>query len=523
LKNQEWSSYAQTIRAVLSGDINEKDVGHLAYRAYNFPLGEPENTIFEIYLDGKPVKAHEARVSAVPFNRHWPGHQRTLDQTELVPFINFELDAPVSVCVISKKDFKEAVVRPLSRDIKPISKNREIIFTIPGPGQYTLELDGPQEALHLFADPIERYDVNPDDPDTIYFGPGTHSAGVIELKSGQTLFIDEEAIVFGQVQATDAENICICGHGILDHSRAGTNDVNISQAKDVNKELIDPLRPSPMVLSYCRNVEIKDIIIRDPCFLALRPIACEDVTIDNVKIIGCWRYNSDGIDFINSKHCRVKNCFIRSFDDSMCLKGFYFLNQGEMFHQHHAYAEMDDIAFENCVIWNDWSIALQVGPDLCAMEIKNCVFRDCHVIHCNGNAVIDLSNVDYAEVHDILFENIYVEYDDVIQIPTLQESDDQIFQADDKSDFMPYLFLIMIYFSPYSHGGTVRGAIHDITFRNIKVFANRMPPSLVIGYDDTHKVSTVKIENLYLNDEKIMSLADANMEFRKFTEGVAFC
>ncbi len=411
-------------------------------------------------------------------------------------------------------------MRPLAHGIIPTVKGREVLFTVPGPGQYTLELDGWHGALHIFADPIRQFDVDPGDPDTIYFGPGTHDAGTIELKSGQTLYIDAEAIVYGQIRATDVTKARICGHGILDHSRMEADVAGITQTQNENRELIDPNRPCPVLLYYCKDVTFDGIIIRDPCFISMRSVGCESITINNTKVIGCWRYNAAGIDFCNSLHCRVRNCFVRTFDDSICLKGFYFLFQGEMFHNHRSYPVLDDVIFENCVVWNEWGKALEVGVDLCAMEVKNSGYRNCYVIHCSGTAVMDISNVDYAEVHNILFENIHVEVDDVIQQPIIQESDAQEYIVNPKSDYMPYLFLITIDFMAYSHGGIVRGHIHDITFRNIRVYANRIPPSRAAGYNNSHVIRSVQFENICLNGEKIESLTGMNLTIAPFVEGV---
>ena len=40
-------------------------------------------------------------------------------------------------------------------------------------------------------------------------------AGLIELKSGQTLYVDEGAVVYGMIYAQDARDIKIMGRGIL--------------------------------------------------------------------------------------------------------------------------------------------------------------------------------------------------------------------------------------------------------------------------------------------------------------------
>ena len=94
-----------------------------------------------------------------------------------------------------------------------------------------------------------------------------------------------------------------------------------------------------------------------PCF-ALRTADCEDIRIENVKIIGQWRYNSDGIDLYNSRHALVKSCFVRTFDDCVVLKGGYSVNGVQLDR-----VTLSDIAVEDCVLWNDWGRALEIGAE----------------------------------------------------------------------------------------------------------------------------------------------------------------
>ena len=42
---------------------------------------------YTVKLNGKEVPLDTARVSAYPFNRRWPGHQRQVEQTELSPIL----------------------------------------------------------------------------------------------------------------------------------------------------------------------------------------------------------------------------------------------------------------------------------------------------------------------------------------------------------------------------------------------------------------------------------------------------
>ena len=61
--------------------------------------------------------------------------------------------------------------------------------------------------------------------------------------------------------------------------------------------------------------------MKDPAGWAAVPYYCNGVTFDNVKLIGFWRYNADGIDIVNSSNVTIKNSFLRTFDDCIAIKG----------------------------------------------------------------------------------------------------------------------------------------------------------------------------------------------------------
>ena len=51
---------------------------------------------YTVKINGQTVPTDAARVSAMPYNRRWPGHQRTLDQTECISFLSLAADEPLS-------------------------------------------------------------------------------------------------------------------------------------------------------------------------------------------------------------------------------------------------------------------------------------------------------------------------------------------------------------------------------------------------------------------------------------------
>ena len=60
------------------------------------------------------VQLNTARVSAVPFNRRWPGHQRCLEETELINFLSCAADEPLEFEITPKNPFEKIDIRPKS-------------------------------------------------------------------------------------------------------------------------------------------------------------------------------------------------------------------------------------------------------------------------------------------------------------------------------------------------------------------------------------------------------------------------
>ena len=73
-----------------------------------YPVEKTENicTDYEVKINGKTVELNVARVSAMPFNRRWPGHQRGLEQTELINFLSLEADEPLHFEIQPQKPFE---------------------------------------------------------------------------------------------------------------------------------------------------------------------------------------------------------------------------------------------------------------------------------------------------------------------------------------------------------------------------------------------------------------------------------
>ena len=86
-----------------------------------YPINRTENQCedYKVKINGKQVELDTARVSAVPFNRRWPGHQRALEQTELINFLCCAADEPITFEITPKNPFEKIDIRPKSLGIVP--------------------------------------------------------------------------------------------------------------------------------------------------------------------------------------------------------------------------------------------------------------------------------------------------------------------------------------------------------------------------------------------------------------------
>jgi hypothetical protein len=448
---------------------------------YPSPSEEPLSEDFELSVDAQKVPVYRCRVSAMPFNQVWPGYQRPLDQTELASFAYWDMSGPVEVEVVSRRPVESVAIRPTSRGIQVNVEGNRIRFRLESPQQITVEVNGWHQALHLFANAPQPPAPDPQAAGVRYFGAGVHRPGKIVLESNQTVYLAGGAVVYGCIEATGAENIRILGPGILDTSEFGREDAG-----------------GCIRFVRCKNVTIDGPILRDPNVWCLSTFGCSDVAIASVKLIGLWRYNADGIDICNSQRVTVRNCFVRSYDDSLVVKGL----------KHFGEVPVQDVRFEGCVVWNDWGRALEIGAETSAPEMAHIVFRDCDIVR-TADVALDVQHGDRAAVKDVTFENIRLEIDDVNHAPRLQKTPEDTYT--DNTNYCPRFLVLVVVKTPYSHDEE-RGTMENVRVRDCSITGKPLPPSYLRGFDAEHGIRDVTIANLKINGQIVRSLEEAGIQ-----------
>lgn len=446
------------------------------------PLTEKPFDRWALAADGVDVPVWTARVREEIHRPPGAGFTHMLNgRTEWCGFARFDVDGPADVVVTTSCDFARADVLPRSAGIEPTVNGRTIRFRMDRPRPLTLLLDGcDREPLHLLARPPETEIPDPDDPDVIFFGPGEHWIHTLKVRSGQTVYLDGGAIVRATLPAgiegrrggvlnlysypppvldvADAEDVRICGRGILD----GT------------------LLPHParnlIRLSGSRRVRVEGVTLRNSPNWHMPIVTCDDVTVDSLCGIS-GRLNSDGVNCVSSTDVRVRDCFIRGHDDSFVVK----TTDPDRPAGH--------IRYERCVAWNDWGFAFGVSYETRA-GIRDVRFRDCDAIFAR-NWALGVHVADAGTVEDVSFERIGVEYPHTDIAPEMSRA---LIRIDNDKDV----------WGKDEGVGTVR----NIRFRDVSVRGEAAPPVDIRGTDAEHPIQDMRLEGVTINQELLKADGD---------------
>jgi polygalacturonase len=268
---------------------------------------------------------------------------------------------------------------------------------------------------------------------------GTFLTGGLELKSRVTLYVEAGCILLGSPSISDyayhpgppmlgdanghhlifaqnAEDVSLCGPGTLDGQgqaywepnpdrpavppEEAWHDVSSGHFQTINNNA----RPSPMVeFAQCRNVRISGVTLKNSSGWTLRPVACESVFIDGVRIRNpYWGRNTDGLDITACRNVFVSNCDIVGGDDAICLKS------------ENPYGDVlpsKNITITNCVV-SCASNGFKMGTATQG-AFENIVFSNSVIYNDNGSPMMDrvigginIETVDGGSVDGVVVSNI---------------------------------------------------------------------------------------------------------------------
>lgn len=376
---------------------------------------------------------------------------------EMAAFCSFDIEEPTVVTVKYNQPVNSVKVLPSSRGIQPVVNGKEITLEARPGDRLTVEVNGDEyHSLHIFANAPEQETYSPEDPNVVYFGPGEHTVSRLIIRSGQTLYLAPGAVLYGEMYEREpgqyspvisliGENIKVRGRGIVDGSLCKTLSTNLLYVNG-------------------KNISIEGIILRDASVWTLPVKNSENVDISNVKILG-YRANSDGVDICNSRNVAVHGCFIRTLDDLIVIKT---TSGGGPTENIHAYGN---------VLWNEVAHAVSVGAEI-VQNISGVLFEDNDIIHDKGREwSMRVYHCDQALVSNVVFQNLRIE---------------------ESKNFISLWINKAVWSS-----SAERGHISGVLFKDIQATGVVNPTVQFLGYDATHRVENVVLDNVVVNGHKV--------------------
>lgn len=417
-------------------------------------------------------------------------------------FTYFDCSGNVNIRVkVNYTNVRTAIIRPASYGIVPRITGNVIEFSMK-PSQYvSLEVNGDIfQNLQLFSNVIENDRPKSGDPNVIYFGPGVHNIGRMEIPSNKTVYIAGGAIVEGGIIINHVRNVNIRGRGILTQYIARPDEPTPEA-----KPLLHGERNDQMLVQYSENVSVSGII-EVPKGYSVMVGQSKQVNISDFKSFSAPG-NADGIDIFCSSKVAINHIFMRNSDDCIAIYG----------HRWHYYGNTNDITVDNATLWADVAHPLLIGthgdtnqPDtLQNIRFHNLVILDQHENQLDYQGCMAINAGDSNLVRNVSFENV--------EIGDIRKGQ---------------LFNLRVMFNHKYNTSPGRGIEH-IRFKNVSYTGSHANMSVITGYDDLHEIKDVVFENLKINGTLIYDKMKtkpgfyktgdmANIFIGEHTEGISF-
>jgi hypothetical protein len=400
-------------------------------------------------------------------------------------FAYFDFSEKVTIEITSSFSLKKTIIRPEAKISDKSLSDQKILFSMSNsPCQLSIEPDGINSPLLLFGNPIEKELPDRKDPNLIYYGPGIHKTGVINLKDNQTLYIAGGAIIKGGVHA-EGKNILILGRGILE-------GLDWDWKKGPQKFML--------MAENSSNIVVKDIILKDSWLYSFMMGGCSDLTAENLKIIGTRCGNEDGIDICNSSRVFIKNCFIRTDDDCIAIKGMGYNKK-----------PVDSVNISDCIFWTDVANIFRIGAESHAEVMQNITARNIDILHMEQQQAsgetyslrydycFTIQPAEAMPIRDLLFEKIRINWEGQLNF---------------------------IECRPYTTEWSTppEGKIDGVTFRDIQVYGSKPQGQgrvIIMGPTPEHDVKNITFRNVKWFDECLNSNS-RDVFIGKNTENILF-
>ena len=340
----------------------------------------------------------------------WDNSKKLRDTMCYALFTHDFADA-VRVKVEKRSGFSRVAVRPSAYGIttRENASSNTVEFTLPAYEKRKVSVECAGDRYHnLFLMPSRPDTRKPavSGGNVSYYGPGEHTEGIIVLTEGQTLYVDEGAVLYPQNIQVRGNGVTIAGRGVISGEKMRHWGEEFS-----NADVMIDVQGNKHEGGYT-DFRIEGVTMIDAPSWCLRVMNTDNVAIENINMIH-WDLNGDGIDLCTVTGATINDCMLRAYDDCITLK---------VRSNADPYGNVHDIRITNCIIWGDYARGIVVGPECgnvwwASGDIRNIEIRNCTVLEAaRGQALAIMQELgDFSEaggpalIDNVLFEDCVVD------------------------------------------------------------------------------------------------------------------
>jgi hypothetical protein len=241
---------------------------------------------------------------------------------------------------------------------------------------------------------------------TIVFPSGKYLSGTLYLKNNIILSLKAGAELLGSSNLDDYPSTLSHFPSYADNYTERSlifaeqlQNISIIGQGKINGQgfLFEPvyqpykIRPYIIRMIKCKNILLRDITIVNPAMWTQHYLACNDLTIDNVKV-DSWNsnVNNDGIDIDGCDMVRISNCYIKAEDDAIVLKST-------------SPEPCQNVTISNCVL-SSLCNAFKCGTESTG-GFENIVVSNCIIIDTRYSGIA-LEIVDGGHMNNVIISDI---------------------------------------------------------------------------------------------------------------------
>jgi polygalacturonase len=270
-------------------------------------------------------------------------------------------------------------------------------------------------------------------------------------------------------------------------------------------EIKDYLRPNLLVFTKCDRVLLEGVVFQNSPAWCLHPLMCTNLTVRNVSVKNPWyAQNGDGIDVESCRYVLIENSVFDVGDDGLCMKS------GRDAEGRKRAMPTQDVIIRNCTVYNShggFVIGSEMSGGAKNIFVSNCSFIGSDIglrfktTRGRGGVVenIYISDIVMKNIpgEAILFDMYYAAQDPIALAGEKREAPRVEFKpVTDETPQFKNIFIKNVVCLGADKALFIRGLpemnIHDIHLENVFVTAKK-------------GIEASEAKNIYLTDVTIMT------------------